>query len=74
MRVVFHEKKDSGQSVFLFGPRGVGKTAWAHGRFPDALVFDLLESETYTRLLAAPSRLADQIPATYKGIGALESG
>lgn len=55
------------QSFFLFGPRGVGKTAWLRARFPDALVFDLLESETYTRLLAAPSRLADQIPATYKG-------
>jgi predicted AAA+ superfamily ATPase len=55
------------QSFFLFGPRGVGKTAWVRARFPDALVFDLLESETYTRLLAVPSRLADQIPAAYKG-------
>ena len=55
------------QSFFLFGPRGVGKTAWLRARFPDALVFDLLESETYTRLLAAPGRLADQIPTTYKG-------
>ncbi|MBI4594521.1 MAG: ATP-binding protein [Candidatus Rokubacteria bacterium] len=57
----------SRQSFFLFGPRGVGKTAWLRARFPDALIFDLLESETYTRLLAAPSRLADQIPAAYKG-------
>jgi len=55
------------QSFFLFGPRGVGKTAWLRARFPDALVFDLLESETYTRLLATPSRLADQIPSAYKG-------
>lgn len=28
------------QSFFLFGPRGVGKTAWAHEQFPDALFFD----------------------------------
>ena len=55
------------QSFFLFGPRGVGKTAWVRARFPDALVFDLLDSETYTRLLAAPSRLADQIPTAYRG-------
>jgi predicted AAA+ superfamily ATPase len=55
------------QSFFVFGPRGVGKTAWVRARFPDALVFDLLDSETYTRLLAAPSRLGDQIPAAYKG-------
>jgi predicted AAA+ superfamily ATPase len=55
------------QSFFLFGPRGVGKTAWVHARVADALVFDLLDSETYTRLLAAPSRLADLIPAAFSG-------
>lgn len=57
----------SRQSFFLFGPRGVGKTAWLRDRFPDAPFFDLLDSETYTRLLAAPSRLGDQVPAGYKG-------
>src|SRR3989304_4499097 len=45
------------QSFFLFGPRGVGKTAWAHEQFPDALFFDLLDHQTYTQLLAAPERL-----------------
>ncbi len=55
------------QSFFLFGPRGVGKTAWAHERFPDALFFDLLDHQTYTQLLAAPQRLGDQIPRGYKG-------
>jgi len=55
------------QSFFLFGPRGVGKTAWVRARFADALFFDLLEAETYTRLLASPSRLGDQIPAEYRG-------
>jgi predicted AAA+ superfamily ATPase len=55
------------QSFFLFGPRGVGKTAWVRARLPDALIFDLLDSETYTRLLASPARLADQIPAGHKG-------
>ena len=55
------------QSFFLFGPRGVGKTAWAHEQFPDALFFDLLDHQTYTQLLAAPQRLGDRIPLDYKG-------
>jgi len=57
----------SNQSFFLFGPRGVGKTAWAHQQFPDALFFDLLDYPTYTQLLAAPQRLGDRIPQGYKG-------
>src|SRR3970040_2218040 len=55
------------QSFFLFGPRGVGKTAWVHEQFPDALFFDLLDHHTYTQLLAAPQRLGDQIPQSHKG-------
>jgi predicted AAA+ superfamily ATPase len=55
------------QSFFLFGPRGVGKTAWTHEQFPEALFFDLLDYPTYTQLLAAPQRLGDQIPQGYKG-------
>ena len=55
------------QSFFLFGPRGVGKTAWAHDQFPAALFFDLLDHQTYTQLLAAPQRLGDQIPHGHKG-------
>src|SRR3990172_7512162 len=55
------------QSFFLFGPRGVGKTAWLRRRLPDALFFDLLDADTYTRLLASPARLGDEIPAGYRG-------
>jgi len=55
------------QSFFLFGPRGVGKTAWLRERFPDVPFFDLLDADTYTRLLAAPSRLGDEVPAGYHG-------
>src|SRR2546428_11560080 len=54
------------QSFFLFGPRGVGKTAWLRAQFPDAPYFDLLDAETYTRLLASPGRLGEQIPAGYR--------
>lgn len=55
------------QSFFLFGPRGVGKTAWLHQQFPDALFFDLLDHHVYTQLMAFPERLGDQIPQGYKG-------
>ena len=56
------------QSYFLFGPRGVGKTAWAHQQFPHALFFDLLDHQTYTQLLAAPQRLGDRIPQGHERI------
>jgi uncharacterized protein len=54
-------------SFFLFGPRGVGKTAWAHEQLPDALFFDLLDHQTYTQLLAGPQRLGDRIPQSHNG-------
>jgi predicted AAA+ superfamily ATPase len=54
------------QSFFLFGPRGVGKTAWLHQQLPTALFFDLLDHHVYTQLLAAPQRLGDLIPEGYK--------
>lgn len=54
--------RPSRQSFFLFGPRGVGKTAWLHRQFGDALFFDLLDHSVYTELLAAPERLGDRIP------------
>lgn len=55
------------QSFFLFGPRGVGKTAWLHQQFPGALFFDMLDHQVYTELLAGPQRLADRIPQGNKG-------
>ncbi|MFM9968183.1 MAG: ATP-binding protein, partial [Burkholderiales bacterium] len=55
------------QSFFLFGPRGTGKTAWLREHFSAAPFFDLLDSATYTELLASPRRLDDRIPSNYKG-------
>jgi predicted AAA+ superfamily ATPase len=55
------------KSFFLFGPRGVGKTAWLKRSFPADLYFDLLDARTYAALLADPSRLGDRIPAKYTG-------
>ncbi|NCT56861.1 MAG: ATP-binding protein, partial [Legionella sp.] len=53
---------DSKHSVFLFGPRGTGKTSWLRSHFKNALYYDLLDDNTYTRLLAFPTRIADDVP------------
>lgn len=54
-----------GKSFFLFGPRGTGKTTWVKQRFPQSLYFDLLESKTYTDLLARPGLLEEFIPENF---------
>ena len=54
-------------SFFLFGPRGVGKSSFLSQRYPHELTFDLLDAETYTTLLASPSRLSEFLPDHYKG-------
>lgn len=60
-------KPPSRQSFFLFGPRGVGKTAWVREQFPSTPFFDLLDHAVYTQLLAAPQRMGEQIPQAYRG-------
>ncbi|MBU1085765.1 MAG: ATP-binding protein [Candidatus Beckwithbacteria bacterium] len=58
-------KPVKGKSFFLFGPRGTGKTTWVKARFPNAIFFDLLDSKTYTELLARPERLEQYLPPDY---------
>jgi uncharacterized protein len=58
---------DDPQSLFLFGPRGVGKTHWIKDHLPDAIYLDLLEFNLYKNLSADPGRLADFIPPIFKG-------
>ena len=53
---------DSKHSVFLFGPRGTGKTSWLRNHFKNAIYYDLLDDSTYTRLLAFPTRIAEDVP------------
>ncbi len=53
-------------SLFLFGPRGTGKTYWLKKHLPNSLYFDLLKSSVYGRLRANPSRLEQLIPSDYK--------
>ena len=54
-------------SIFLFGPRGTGKTSWIKAHLPDAIYLDLLDYSVYSPLSADPSRLANLIPAQYAG-------
>ena len=50
-----------GNSFFLFGPRGTGKTTWLRQNFPDAIWIDLLEPETFRSYSAYPERLKEVI-------------
>ena len=38
------------RSVFLFGPRGTGKSTWIRDRFPDTVTYDLLDTGEALRL------------------------
>lgn len=58
-------KPTKGKSIFLFGPRGTGKTTWVKQYFPKAIIFDLLESKIYTEFLARPERLEQYIPLDF---------
>jgi len=60
-------QKNTEDSFFLFGPRGVGKTSWIKAQFKDAIYFDLLHDDTYRELLARPVRLSEKIPNDYNG-------
>jgi predicted AAA+ superfamily ATPase len=55
------------QSFFLLGPRGSGKSTWLGATFPDAHLIDLLDEDTYQRLLANPGLFADELRALSSG-------
>jgi len=48
-------------SFFLFGPRGTGKSSLIKEKYPNSIYIDLLESETYRRLLAKPERITEYL-------------
>ena len=55
------------RSVFLFGPRGTGKSTWIRDRFPGATTYDLLDTGEALRLSKDPSAL-------YRELAALPAG
>jgi predicted AAA+ superfamily ATPase len=50
-----------GQSFFLVGPRGTGKSTWLRQVVPEALSFDLLRPELHRELSARPERLRERV-------------
>jgi len=50
------------RSVFLFGPRQTGKSTLLRRRYPDAVVHDLLEADTYRELSAHPETIRQTLP------------
>lgn len=53
-------------SIFLFGPRGTGKTSWLKKNLQDYIYLDLLDYATYSSLIANPNRLDSMIPKDYE--------
>lgn len=45
------------QSIFLFGPRGTGKSYWLSKQVPDAIYIDLLDSQVRFDLEVDPSKI-----------------
>ena len=59
--------QDPGQSYFLFGPRGTGKSTWLKKQFPKAYYIDLLAPETFRSFSARPERLQEICAARNSG-------
>jgi len=49
------------ESLFLFGPRQVGKSTLLEEKFPDTIMYDLLKSEVYGRLKMHPERFRQEL-------------
>lgn len=57
------------QSVFLFGPRGSGKTKLLESTLPDeAVIISLLDSEYFQRYLSEPALFSREIIARLKNL------
>ena len=50
-------------SIFLFGPRGTGKSTWLRERFPQAASYDLLDTGEALRLAKDPGTLYRELAA-----------
>ena len=56
-----------GQSFFLFGPRGTGKSTWLRHQLPEATFVDLLRPEVHRELSARPERLRERVLGAPEG-------
>jgi len=51
------------QSAFFWGPRKTGKSTYLRAAFPDAITFDLLESDLMLDLARRPALLRERLLA-----------
>ncbi len=49
--------RGSGQSYFLFGPRGTGKTTWLKSHYPQAIFINLLDPATFQTYVRHPEHI-----------------
>ncbi len=52
-----------GQSFFLFGPRGTGKSTWLRDQFCPDLTIDLLSTQSFLEMSANPEKLREYVLA-----------
>lgn len=57
MNIIKRHFNVPGQSFFLFGPRGTGKSTWLKQQYGGALFINLLETDVLREYLARPERL-----------------
>ena len=67
MELVSRYFQDPGQSFFLFGPRGTGKTMWLKQHFQQVFFIDLLEPDSFRTYSARPERLKEIAAGQEKG-------
>lgn len=60
-----------GGSHFLFGPRSTGKTFLIRRQLPKAKVYDLLDSDVFSRLARRPKTLGEEL-AEHEGLVVLD--
>ncbi|MFT3741673.1 MAG: DUF4143 domain-containing protein [Gammaproteobacteria bacterium] len=51
------------QSAFLWGARNTGKSTYLHQRYPQAIYYDLLQTDVLHKLLVAPHLLREELLA-----------
>lgn len=60
---------DKNDSLFVFGPRGTGKTSWLQYHIPpsELLYLDLLDSLIFRKLTSRPESLREFIKPNFSG-------
>ncbi len=68
-RRLFTLPLDNHDSIFIFGPRGTGKTAWLkeHLKNHEHIYFDLLDSALFRTLFANPEKINTLIKPNFSG-------